>query len=331
MENFENLSDEEYENLDEIERVTYIPTCLNDEQLECIEEAYVFIDYYSLDWPSQTIDSYLGNSIVVATNPEKDDPKLIKLDIDNFNKSDFIALQSNIITSYNRLRTYENIYCVGDSIFDVYNSSFENLYSVKFEENLGYGLCLDKEKAFFSTISGDLHIFTDRIVNSLKLHDNSIECMCVHDNLIFSCSTDKSMKITDLRSNSLIYTTKQNCDINSIDFNKDNLCAFGDDNGIITLIDIRVPDSKISINWHKSSISMIKWKDSDVFCSSSDEQICIFDITLEDDWEYEKYLLFVHQGQKYYKDFCFNNVDNDMIISTSIDGLCFFKPISLLE
>lgn len=330
MENFDNISEEEIINLDEVETVTHIPTCLNDERLECIDEAYVSLEYYTLDWPSQTIDTYQENSIIIATNPEKDDPKLMNLNLNNLNKTDFINLQTNC-NQYNRVRTNENIYCVGDSSFDVFNSNFENLQSIQLEENFGYGLCLENGKAFFSTISGDLYFFTDKIENKIKLHEKSIESLCVYDNMIFSCSTDLSMKITDLRSNQIIYSTKRNVDINSVDFNKDHLCVFGDDDGILTLFDLRAPESKTPINWHKSGVSMVKWKDSDIFCSSSDEQICLFDVTLEDDWEYEKYLLFVHQGQKYYKDFCFSNDDKDVIISTSIDGLCFFKPISLIE
>lgn len=322
----EEISEEDINNLDEIETVTYTPTCLEDD-LECADEAYHQLEYFDLDWPSQTVASYQNDFILIGTNPENEKPKLQKFNIKNLAEEDFKNAEISTEVSYNRIRTNEYINCVSDTTFDIYNNNLEKLSSVSYEDGIGYGLCTNDNNSLFSTKNGLVNVFSDRVIDQFQVHKNSIECLNIYDNLLFSCSTDKTIKVTDFRTKSQVFSKESNFEINSVDYNKDNILAYGDDEGTIKIVDLRMANSELKIAWHKSSISMIKWIDSDMFCSASDEQVCIFDITLEDEWEYEKYLLFVHQGQKYYKDICLSPRDSNMIITTSLDGLCMFKPI----
>ncbi|KAK6089814.1 hypothetical protein P3W45_001162 [Vairimorpha bombi] len=323
----EDISEEDINNLDEIETYTYTPTCVEDD-LECCDEAYHALEYIDLDWPSQTVAPFQNDYLLVGTNPEKEKPKLQKFDVNNITEKNFEVCEAQTDVSYNRIRANHLISCVSDNTFDVYNSNLEKVDSLSFDEGVGYGLCTNDNSSIFSTNNGLVHIYTYKEVENFKIHTKSIECLNIYDNLLFSCSTDKSVKITDLRNKNQVFSKTLNSEINSVDYNKDNVFAYGDDEGTIRVVDMRMSESELGIFWHKTSISMIKWKDSDMFCSASDEQLCIFDITLEDEWEYEKYLLFVHQGQKYYKDICFSPRDINMVVTTSVDGLCMFKPIS---
>lgn len=323
----EDISEEDVNNLDEVDTVTYTPTCVEDD-LECCDEAYHKLEYYDLDWPSQTVAPFEDDYLLVGTNPENEKPKLKKFDVNNIVGDNFMVSEAQTDVCYNRIRTNYLISCVSDNTFDIYNSNLVKVDSLSFDEGVGYGLCTNDNCSIFSTNDGLVHMYTNKVVDNFKVHNSTIECLNIYDNLLFSCSTDKSVKVTDLRTKTQIFSKDLNSEINSVDYNKDNVFAYGDDEGTIRVIDMRMPDSELGIFWHKTSISMIKWKDSDMFCSASDEQICIFDITLEDEWEYEKYLLFVHQGQKYYKDICFNPRDSNMVVATSVEGLCMFSPIS---
>lgn len=322
----EDLSDEDINNLDNVETVTYTPT-IDDEELECNDEVYKILSYYDLDWPSQSVDLYKTDFLLVATNPENEPGQLKMFNMKNFEHEGFEYKSVQAPYLYNRIRSNTNINCVSDTTFDIYNDNLDKLISLSYDK-VDYGLYSANETSIFAHDSGFLSIFNEQISDTFRIHSKSIESISRLGSLLFSASTDKTIKVTDIRSKDNIFNKLENAEINAVDTNKDNLFAYGDDNGTIKIVDIRMPSNVLDIFWHKSSISMIKWKDSDIFCSTSDEQLCIFDTSLEDDWEYEKYLLFVHQGQKYYKDVCFKE---DLVITTSVEGLCFFKPISFAD
>ncbi|WUR03535.1 WD40 repeat domain-containing protein [Vairimorpha necatrix] len=322
----EDISNEDITNMDEVETVIYTPN-LEDEDLECSDEVYDSLDYYDMDWPSQTVTTFKNKYVLVGTNPDNEPGKLKVFDLNKMGQEDFEVNSLTASVSYNRIRTNENINCVSDTTFDIYNEDLKLLESLSYD-NVDYGLCSTSESSIFSHDKGNVSIFTDRVTETRFVHSDSINSLNFHNSLIYSASSDKSSKITDLRSKDVVFHKIEKAEINAIDTNKDNLFAMGDDLGSIKVIDMRMPKNEIGIFWHKSSISSLTWKDSDIFLSTSDEQLCIFDTSLEDEWEYEKYLLFVHQGQRYYKDVC---LVNNLVITTSVDGLCFFTPISFSE
>lgn len=322
----EEVSNEDFTNMDDVETIIYTPN-VDDEELECSDEVYNSLDYYDLEYPSQTVDIYKSKYVVIATNPETEAGQIKLLNLDKMGQEDFEFCFFHSDVSYNRIRTNDFINCVSDTTFDVFNEKAEKVFSKSFD-SVDYGLCSIENLSIFSHDKGKVSFFTDKIFETFSVHTNSVNSLAVYNSLLYSASSDKSCKIMDLRSKDVIYNKLENAEINSIDTNKDNLFAFGDDFGAIKVVDIRMPKNEIGIFWHKSNISMLKWKDSDVFLSTSDEQLCIFDTSLEDDWEYEKYLLFVHQGQRQYKDVaCIDS----LVITTSVEGLCFFSPISLTE
>jgi ribosome assembly protein RRB1 len=314
----------------------YLPE-LGDKRLEVDESAYKFLEYISLDWPAQSLDIYKGLTVVLGTNPVDDVPALVSIDFGP--TGDFKRMEKTVIKrtpceeSYNRVRVTSNmVYALSDKKLVIHNSSMEQVYQRERKEGLGYGLCFSKYGYSYGTRTGGIFLndWANREVEILRTHQGSVESLSFSNELLFSASCDHSIAMTDVRSCKKVFSRKFGCDINAIDSNDEHLVAFGDDDGVIRLMDIR-NHSIEEIRWHKSGIACIKWRDQETFASSSDEQVCIWDTSIEEEWEYEKYLLFVHQGQKYYKDITFCKGNRDCVVTTSIDGLCAFRPISFCD
>jgi len=297
------------------------------------EEAYHVLEYISLDWPAQSIDIAKGFTIILGTNPMGQRPGMVSIDLyptHGLSKPDKMKIsKKNVDESYNKVRVNgETVYCLSDDKLVLYNLEFEEIYRRDFNENLGYGLCFSKHGCIIGTGEGEVSIndWGYKEIGRMKIHEGSIEGLCNHENILFSGSCDYSIAMTDIRTEERIFQKKFCSDINVIDFNGDDILAFGDDKGIIRIMDIRNYSIE-EINRHKSPVSCLKWRDQEIFASGSDEQLCIWDTTLDPNEE-EGYLLFVHQGQKFYKDVTFCRGDNDYVVTTSIDGLCVFRPIS---
>ncbi|KAG5859718.1 hypothetical protein KMI_05g09020 [Encephalitozoon hellem] len=324
-EDISGLSNEEYE--------VYEPQ-VDDEGLEVSEDAYNVMEYISLDWPAQSIDILRGFTIVLGTNPsEEGTPGMVSIDLfptDGMKMPGKMKISKrNIKESYNKVRVNgEMVYCLSDDKLVVHNSKFDEAYCREVSQGLGYGLCFGKSGCIFGTKSGEISVndWSFNETGVMRIHEDSIEGLCHHEGMVFSGSCDHSIRITDIRCNKSIFQRKFGCDINAVDFNGENILAFGDDDGVIRLMDIR-NHSIEEINRHKTPISCLKWRDSDILASGSDEQVCIWDMSLDPN-EDDGYLLFVHQGQKFYKDIAFCRGDNNYVVTTSIDGLCVFYPIS---
>jgi ribosome assembly protein RRB1 len=314
----------------------YLPE-LEARELEVDESAYKCLEYITLDWPAQSLDIFRGLTAILGTNPVDDAPGLVSIDFGptaGFSRMKKMAIKkAPCEESYNRVRVTSNmIYALSDTKLVVHNSGLEEVYKKEVAEGLGYGLCFSKYGYSYGTRTGrvSLNDWTNREVESLATHCGSVESLSFSNDMLFSASCDHTMAITDVRSCKKIFSRKFSCDINAIDCNDGYLVAFGDDDGVVRVMDIR-NHSIEEIRWHKSSIACIKWRDGETFASSSDEQVCIWDTSIEEEWEYEKYLLFVHQGQRCYKDVAFCKGNKDYVVTTSIDGVCVFCPISLCE
>ena len=207
----------------------------------------------------------------------------------------------------------------------------------------GYGIAVDEKHVYVGTRDGTLLIYDALRLSTppvcLPVHSGSIECICLSPEYIFTASTDKSVQMIDKATHRPIRHWEASSEVNAVDVSINGDLVYGDDDGLIYLVRgaTRFPADRDGqttgpagpeaehIKWHATPISFIRFRDGEVFASGSDEQVCLWDLTIDEDWEWEKYLLFVHQGQRYYKDVDFYG---DLVVVTSQDGLCVFTPIS---
>lgn len=304
------------------DKAPYLPTA-NFDQLEPDESVYSLLEYISLEWPSQSLD-FKDCNLYVATNPANGSPKIIKFDLSATNNltiiRNFNSKSYEIEDSLNRLRCFNN-YLLGlsDNNLNIYRD-FKPI--VTKNEKFGYGLAFNDTNIVAGLRNGNLKIFDHELndIKKIKLHTASIESIKIYENCLFTASCDKTSKGYDTRSENVFFDIKNDCDFNAIDVT-DNKVILGDDKGRIKIVDLR-NNLEENIEWHKSPISYVKYKNNTEFISCSDEQVALWDMSFEEEWDYHKYLRFVHQGQKFYKEAVF--VD-ETVITTSYDGLCFFK------
>jgi ribosome assembly protein RRB1 len=103
------------------------------------------------------------------------------------------------------------------------------------------------------------------------------------------------------------------------------------------------PSPVASFSWHKAPITSIEWhpsEDSAFVASGADNQITIWDLSVEEDQDeiaaqepsmkdVPPQLLFVHQGQKDIKEVHWHPQMPGAVMSTALDGFNIFKTISI--
>ncbi|KAJ1544543.1 ribosome biosynthesis protein rrb1 [Nowakowskiella sp. JEL0078] len=142
---------------------------------------------------------------------------------------------------------------------------------------------------------------------------------------------------------------------------RQNLLASGSDSGVFSIWDLRTWQSPsitqqktepaATFLWHKSAITAIEWAPHDesmLVVSGADDQISIWDLSLERDAEEEAaviaqqqstdlkrnelsvpaQLLFIHQGQKQVKEVHWHKQIPGLIVSTSAESFNVFKTIN---
>lgn len=282
----------------------YTPTP-EDGDLEPSENIYSLLEYITLPTPSQSITTD-GNKVFAGSN------EIIEFSIDTNNFKDFTFKKTNIDIEINRMRYNNCLVCISDNKLNLYKD--HKLVS-SLDGKFGYGLHVSDN--IFVGDNGILKMvdFNNNVTSTGLSHNGKIESIVSADSLVYTCGTDKMVYGFDLRSDSKILSYKNNSEVNAVDIGE-NL-VFGDDNGNVSVYDLRNGEVE-TIKWQKTPISYLIWRDDIISCS--DEQIAFYDF-FDDDIE-PKYVRFVHQGQKYYKEVC---EWNDCFVSTSIDGLCFFK------
>ncbi|KAF6174876.1 hypothetical protein GIB67_026364 [Kingdonia uniflora] len=174
-------------------------------------------------------------------------------------------------------------------------------------------------------------------------------------NVFASCSVDGSIAIWDIRIGKTPAGSikAHKADVNVISWNRKATCmlASGSDDGSFSIRDLRYfkeGDSLVAhFEYHKHPITSIEWspfEPSTLAVSSSDNQLTIWDLSLERDEEEEAefrtrmkeqanapedlppQLLFVHQGQKDLKELHWHSQIPGMIISTAADGFNVLMP-----
>ncbi|TBU12232.1 hypothetical protein CWI38_0840p0030 [Hamiltosporidium tvaerminnensis] len=316
---------------------SYIPKETT-KNLEVDDSAYTLLEYISLDWPAQSFDFISDYKIVTGTNPINDNPKLITLD---FKKCDFDKnpnINKNLKIkehqtnySFNKIRYNlytEYVQCISDNNLCFYNSNIKLIKDIYIEQGISYGLTNTDSFTVIGSKCGELLFYNDLFQNitNIKLHNGSVESIVCTDGCIYSGSTDKKVISYDFKSNKPIFELNFDSEINALDFSANTLCV-GDDSGIIRLIDIRNTRNIESITWHNTPISSISYVEKDVFISASDEQVALWDTSFEEEWEYHKYIYFVHQGNTFYKDVRVCRGNSNLIFTTALEGITLFSPI----
>ncbi|KAM7512974.1 hypothetical protein LguiB_011849 [Lonicera macranthoides] len=173
-----------------------------------------------------------------------------------------------------------------------------------------------------------------------------------------SCSVDGNIAIWDTRLGKSPATSikAHSADVNVISWNRLASCmlASGSDDGTFSIRDLRLlkdGDPVVAhFEYHKHPITSIEWSPheaSTLAVTSSDNQLTIWDLSLERDEEEEAefkaktkeevnsptdlppQLLFVHQGQKDLKELHWHSQIPGMIISTAADGFNTLMPSNI--
>ncbi|KAI0498228.1 hypothetical protein KFK09_021469 [Dendrobium nobile] len=172
-----------------------------------------------------------------------------------------------------------------------------------------------------------------------------------------SCSVDGDISIWDSRigKSPAVSIKAHKTDANVISWNRLASCmiASGSDDGSFSIRDLRLikGDSLVAhFEYHKQPITSIEWSPheaSTLAVSSADNQLTIWDLSLERDEEEEAefkakikeqanaptnlppQLLFVHQGQKDLKELHWHQQIPGMIISTAADGFNILMPANI--
>ncbi|XP_076908492.1 protein HEAT STRESS TOLERANT DWD 1-like [Bidens hawaiensis] len=173
-----------------------------------------------------------------------------------------------------------------------------------------------------------------------------------------SGSVDKTIVIWDTRMGKSPATTikAHGTDVNVISWNRLASCmlASGSDDGAFSIRDLRMlkeGDSVVAhFQYHKHPITSIEWSPheaSTLAVTSADNQLTIWDLSLERDEEEEAefkaktqeevhaptdlppQLLFVHQGQKDLKELHWHTQIPGMLISTAADGFNILMPSNI--
>ena len=166
------------------------------------------------------------------------------------------------------------------------------------------------------------------------------------ENVLASCSIDKSIRFWDIRQNSKnppkIIKDAHNSDVNVISWNtvRNHLFASGGDDNTFKVWDLRfLTDPPITeIKWHTGPINSIMWDpfdESQLAVCSEDNRLSIWDFSVEPDekklfdnynHEIPQQLVFLHQGQINLKDVKFHPIFKNMLISSAENGLNLFRP-----
>eukprot|EP00258_Populus_trichocarpa_P040364 XP_024456383.1 glutamate-rich WD repeat-containing protein 1 isoform X2 [Populus trichocarpa] len=196
-------------------------------------------------------------------------------------------------------------------------------------------------------------------------HTASVEDLqwsSTEDHVFASCSVDGHIAIWDARlgKSPAIYFKAHNADVNVISWNRlaSVMLASGSDDGTFSIRDLRLLSPKSEedkslvahFQYHKHPITSIEWSPheaSTLSVSSSDNQLTIWDLSLEKDEEEEAefkaktkeqvnapadlppQLLFVHQGQKDLKELHWHAQIPGMIVSTASDGFNILMPSNI--
>ncbi|CDW53271.1 glutamate rich WD repeat containing protein [Trichuris trichiura] len=187
---------------------------------------------------------------------------------------------------------------------------------------------------------------------AFKKHEGSVEDIRwskSENNVFFSCSSDKSIKIWDARAkpeNACIFDIKNahDSDVNVIDVSSaQQLLISGDDDGAVKIWDLRaIQDAKpvALFKYHQGPINSVEWYpyEKGVFAvSSEDNVVTLWDLTAdtvnaEENENVENLppqLLFIHLGLREVKEVHWHPNCKGVFLSTALNGFDVAKTISV--
>ena len=170
-----------------------------------------------------------------------------------------------------------------------------------------------------------------------------------------SGSCDRSIRIWDIRQrekSQLTLAEAHETDVNVLSWSSvvGFLLASGADDGSFKVWDLRnfKADSPVAhFKYHMAPITSIEWsptEDSVVAVAGADNQISVWDMSLEEDREEAEkvasgaiegiddippQLLFVHQGQNDIKELHFHPQVPGLVVSTALDGFNIWRSCNL--
>ncbi|KAL5998912.1 hypothetical protein ACLOJK_009860 [Asimina triloba] len=196
-----------------------------------------------------------------------------------------------------------------------------------------------------------------RLVSGTVQYLHSAKWSPTEADVFASCSVDGNIAIWDVRigRSPVVSIKAHNADVNVLSWNRLASCmiASGSDDGTFSIRDLRLiqGDSLVAhFEYHKHPITSIEWSPheaSTLAVSSSDNQLTIWDLSLERDEEEEAefkakmeeqanapqglppQLLFVHQGQKDLKELHWHAQIPGLLISTAADGFNVLMPSNI--
>ncbi|EGG20186.1 glutamate-rich WD repeat-containing protein 1 [Cavenderia fasciculata] len=176
------------------------------------------------------------------------------------------------------------------------------------------------------------------------------------ESVFASSSTDKSIKIWDIRQHSkpAISVQAHDADVNVISWSRrvEYLIVSGCDDGSFRVWDLRNFKSHEPVshfNYHTGPITSIQWNpwdESQVIVASADNQVTIWDFSLEedteefqgvkgendqDDYQIPPQLFFIHQGQSDVKEVHWHPQIPHVAVTTSFTGFNIFKSSNAEE
>jgi len=350
----------------------YRPTAVPEEDLEVDEEAYTVLEYIDLEWPAMSLDTR-DSTVVLGTYPENQDngSQLVEVNLSGLIASEGTGSPAfkkhGVKRIFSKIRIHNAIFGLSNGFLTKFDFKYKVISEVK--GSYRFGLAVTPEYVIAGCNDGTVEVYAHdlKLVRRITAGEAPIECVGFDPTVKFTRddgteaagvvvagSLDHSVRVFDLNG-TLIKTISCDAEVNSLDVRGGHL-VFGDDSGLVHLVDLNT-GSRETLQWHCTPISFVRWKDDDVFLSGSDEQVCVWDRSLEkvedskglDKTESSKgldksesskgldktgnlnipnNLIFVHQGQRYYKDCAFYG---DVVVVTSEGGLCLFEPISLMD
>lgn len=324
-----DLSSEDYE--------AYRPTGAEDGELEVDEEAYSLLEYIGLEWPSMSLDTHKSR-ILLGTCPDQNQAagcssQMVEVELGGaMSSGDFGLLEfktHKASRTFNRIRVCNAVFALSDSFLTKFDLACNAVAEVR--GSYRFGLHVSHDRVIAGCEDGSVEIYSHglELLGRISSGASPIECVGLDDTKgrIVAGSLDHKVRVFD-SAGQLLSTIENDSEVNSLD-TRNGMLAFGDDSGRVHLVNLETGSREV-FEWHCTPISFLRWRDDDVFVTGSDEQVCLWDVTLEDqqDLDVPRCLLFVHQGQRHYKDCAFLGRS---VAVTSEDGLCVFEPASFAE
>eukprot|EP00747_Dinoflagellata_sp_TGD_P193558 gnl/TRDRNA2_/TRDRNA2_59885_c0_seq1.p1 gnl/TRDRNA2_/TRDRNA2_59885_c0~~gnl/TRDRNA2_/TRDRNA2_59885_c0_seq1.p1 ORF type:complete len:501 (-),score=116.13 gnl/TRDRNA2_/TRDRNA2_59885_c0_seq1:36-1538(-) len=167
-----------------------------------------------------------------------------------------------------------------------------------------------------------------------------------------SCSSDRSLRVWDIREESrkksaINISEAHSEDVNVLSWSPivGDLIVSGADDGSFKIWDMRQVQAgpMANFHWHKKPITSVDWHPTDettLGVACADDSVSIWDMAVEDDAigrpnepsgadHYPSQLLFLHQGQKEPKEIRWHPQIPGVCISTALTGFNVFKTCNI--